>query len=347
MLIHKKRFWSIALLVQIALFYTLSKIGSAIYFFELLFEVQKEIHTKIFSLFPFSFGDTAYILLGIYILILMSGLSKPKKRKKSLLKFLITLNIFYFMYQIFWGMLYFQEPIINKLPEKQITTEELKQLSLKYLELCKKERERTKENTQGVFIIEDINALKLEIIELQKSLPKNIIDKKAIQSQSIKNSLYSPIMNYAGILGYYNPFSGEAQICSTQPDTYIPFTIAHEMAHQRGYAREQEAHFIAFLTGKEAKSASLRYSTYYFILKSLLKTLYDEHTDFVESVLESYSPAMKRDQAYELEFNAKYGGKAEDLFRKANDIFLKTNQQEGVITYSYFLELFIRYESEQ
>jgi Zn-dependent peptidase ImmA (M78 family) len=58
-------------------------------------------------------------------------------------------------------------------------------------------------------------------------------------------------MNKTGILGYYNPFTAESQYNPNIPATQLPFTLAHEMSHQLGYAREQEASFIAYLYSKK------------------------------------------------------------------------------------------------
>ncbi|WP_376785804.1 hypothetical protein [Kaistella carnis] len=41
----------------------------------------------------------------------------------------------------------------------------------------------------------------------------------------------------------------------------------------------------------------------------------------------------------------KHEGLLEVLFGYTNDLFLKSNQQEGSITYSYFIDLLLRYES--
>ena len=66
-------------------------------------------------------------------------------------------------------------------------------------------------------------------------------------AQSVKPSLFSYLGNYLGFQGYYNPFSGEAQVNTTIPRFLEPFVTAHEIAHQLGYAKENEANFVAFL----------------------------------------------------------------------------------------------------
>jgi hypothetical protein len=43
-------------------------------------------------------------------------------------------------------------------------------------------------------------------------------------------------------------------------DSDLPFTIAHVKAHQRGYAREDEANFIAFVVCIKSTEPYVRYS---------------------------------------------------------------------------------------
>ncbi|HOA80965.1 MAG TPA: DUF3810 family protein, partial [Defluviitaleaceae bacterium] len=119
-----------------------------------------------------------------------------------------------------------------------------------------------------------------------------------------------------------------------------------ESAHQLGYAREQEANFIAYLIGKNSENFDLKYSTEYFVLKSLLNSLSSENPEFVKGVLHHYSPAMKKDRIAENMFSKRHEGLLDIFFGFTNDLFLKSNQQEGSVTYSYFVDLLIRYEND-
>jgi len=312
--------------------------------FESFFEIQKKVHQFLFSWIPFSFGDIFYILLGISLLYFIIKCFNKKNRNNSFLKILILINILYFTYQIFWGMLYFQKPIIAKLPETEITLEKRKNLALKYLEKCKQTRLFVKENQQGVFIISNLENIQTEILNQQEKLPSLISDKKASDTNAFKPSLFKNVMSFTGILGYYNPFSAGAQYNSELPSSYLPFTLAHESSHQLGFAREQEANFIGYLIGINSSNAELRYSTEYFTLKSLLNSIVYEDEKFVKKVLANYSEGMKRDRAYEKQFIVKHQGWLNDFFGFTNNLFLKSNQQEGAITYSYFIDLLIRYE---
>ncbi|MCJ8154193.1 DUF3810 domain-containing protein [Chryseobacterium sp. SSA4.19] len=316
-------------------------------FFEHFFEIQKAVHQKIFSWIPFSSGDIFYILLGIILIYLIVKCFKKKTRNRSLLKLLVLFNCIYFIYQVCWGMLYFQTPIIKKLPaQNKPSIERAKTLALKYLEKCKATRKLVHEDHHGVFIITDLKSVQEEILFQQNRLPKNITHKEAPEINSFKPSLFRNIMSYTGILGYYNPFTAESQFNPQLPDTLIPFTSAHESSHQLGFAREQEANFIGYLIGTRSDNYDLRYSTEYFTLKSLLNFIADKDPEFVKGILNNYSPQMKKDRSYEKSFILKHQGWVDDFFGFTNNLFLQSNQQEGSITYSYFIDLLMNYEKD-
>ncbi|WP_319800609.1 DUF3810 domain-containing protein [Chryseobacterium viscerum] len=314
-------------------------------FFESFFELQKGAHQALFSWIPISMGDLIYIVLGAFLLYYFISLFRKQRRHNSLLRILIILNVFYFIYQIFWGMLYFQAPIIRKLSsQKEPNVEKAKKLAFSYLEKCKITRQSVREDSKGVFIITNLNSIQQEILHQQAKLPSYISDKHAPQILDIKPSLFKNVMSFTGILGYYNPFTAEAQYNSELPHTFIPFTTAHESSHQLGFAREQEANFVGYLIGIHSSNLELRYSTEFFTLKSLLRFIVEEDPEFVKNILHQYSPAMKRDRMHEKNFVLSHQGWLDDFFGYTNNLFLKSNQQEGSVTYSYFIDLLLNYE---
>ncbi len=343
----KKRFWAGILLAQFLLFFAFSKSETMISAFECFFEWQKRLHQILFSSISFSIGGVLYILLGVIVLYHIIRCFKRNSRNSSLLKLLAIINIFYFLYQVFWGMLYFQTPIIKKLSgHSEPVPDKAKRLALKYLEKCKETRKRVKEDRNGIFVVTDLRSVQSEILAQQMKLPEYISNKKAPLINSFKPSLFKSLMSYTGILGYYNPFTAEAQYNPELPSTFLPFTCAHESSHQLGFAREQEANFTGYLIGINSSNLELRYSTEYFTLKSLLNFLAEKDPDFVKSVIRNYSPAMRRDRLYEKAFILKHQGWLDDFFSFTNNLFLKGNQQEGSVTYSYFIDLLLKYEKE-
>lgn len=339
-----KRFWAGFLLAQILLFFMLSKIGFAVELFARFFELKKRFHQQLFARIPFSVGDVFYIVVFIFLGFILINTIRKVSRNKSLIWLFVAINSFYFIYQLFWGMMYFQHPIREKLPKGEVTAKQTKELALIYLDRCRKTRELVSEDGSGVFEIENFKEVETEILRRQKHLPKIIGSQKWTAINSFKPSLFRGIMSYTGIFGYYNPFSAEAQINAELPSIFLPFTLAHESSHQLGFAREQEANFVGYLIGKESGNSDLRYSTEYFVLKSLLNALAEKNPAFVKQVLSAYSPGMKRDRNAEKAFIKNHAGILDSLFGITNDLFLKSNQQDGSVTYSYFVNLLIQYE---
>lgn len=60
--------------------------------------------------------------------------------------------------------------------------------------------------------------------------------------------------------GFYFPFTGEANLNVDCPASFLPSTIVHEMAHQRGIASEQECNFIAIAVSLASGDPVYRYS---------------------------------------------------------------------------------------
>jgi Protein of unknown function (DUF3810) len=73
---------------------------------------------------------------------------------------------------------------------------------------------------------------------------------------------FSRLMSNLGFSGIYLPFTAEPAINELIPPAELPFTIANQKAHQRGYAREDEANFIAFVICINADDPYVRYSGY-------------------------------------------------------------------------------------
>ena len=77
-----------------------------------------------------------------------------------------------------------------------------------------------------------------------------------------KPVLASELMSCANIGGMFFPFTMESNINVDNPFFVVPWTMTHELAHQCGFMREDEANFIAYLACKQSDDALMRYSGY-------------------------------------------------------------------------------------
>ena len=146
-----------------------------------------------------------------------------------------------------------------------------------------------------------------------------------------------------GITGVYFPFTGEPNFNAEAPDFELPFSIAHEMAHQRGFARESEANFVAFLVCIHASDPFVRYSGYRQGFGVAFE-LYKLDAERARAILKGLNSGYREDSARSARFWLKAGGRAGDLSRRLNDLYLKANRvKSGTKNYGEVTALLIGY----
>lgn len=77
------------------------------------------------------------------------------------------------------------------------------------------------------------------------------------------------------MMGYYFPFSMEANYNDVMYIANIPATMCHELAHTKGFIYEDEASFIAYLACIQSDDVFFEYSGYLSVLSYLNNDLYE------------------------------------------------------------------------
>ena len=88
-----------------------------------------------------------------------------------------------------------------------------------------------------------------------------------------KPMLYSWLMSITGYSGMYFALTGEAMINTQPPGIFMPGTVAHEHAHQRGVFAEDEANFVAIIASIRSDDVVFQYAGYMMGLNYLLGAL--------------------------------------------------------------------------
>ena len=162
--------------------------------------------------------------------------------------------------------------------------------------------------------------------------------------RSIKPSIYSYLGNYLGFQGYYNPFSGEAQVNTTIPRFLEPYVTAHEMAHQLGYAKESEANFVGFLACRSYPSNAFRYSVYFDIYNYAIGEVFLRDTTLAKAFQEKRHPQLIKDIKEFRDFNKRYQNFIQDAVLWGYGYFLKANNQAaGTRSYNEVVAWLIAY----
>jgi hypothetical protein len=160
-----------------------------------------------------------------------------------------------------------------------------------------------------------------------------------------KPVILSKAMTYTHISGVYTFFTGEANVNVNYPDYVLPYTALHEMAHQRGIAREDEANFVAFLVGLESDDAYIKYSAYFGAYEYLLSALYRADKELFISSLEFITEPIYKEMLAYTEFFKKYDDNLiADVSEGINNAYLiSQGQSEGTRSYGLVTELLVAY----
>ncbi|MBR2293791.1 MAG: DUF3810 domain-containing protein [Clostridia bacterium] len=160
----------------------------------------------------------------------------------------------------------------------------------------------------------------------------------------VKPVMLSPAMSYTHITGVYSFFTGEANLNVHFPDYTLPYTAAHELSHQRGIAREDEANFMAFLVCIASDDAYLRYSGYLNLYEYVASALYSASPDLYWEARETLPPAVRLELAAYSDFFEQYrDSAASQVSETVNNTFLTLHGTEGTKSYGMVVDLAVAY----
>ena len=302
------------------------------------------------GVFPFSVGDLLYGILIIWVVKWFWNQRKSWKTewKDNSLTILSFLSGIYFLFHLLWGFNYYREPLFEKMKiQRDYSDAELLAFTQKLI---------LKTNTIHKQITKN-DSLKVTLPYTHDSVFKtNIIGYRnlaqkhpffAFNHLSSKPSIISLPLTYMGFGGYLNPFTNESQVNYLIPMVHFPMVSAHEMAHQLGYGSESECNFIGFLATVKNENPYFKYSGYSFALRYSLGNwqMRDEKT--FKALLKTINPGIIKNYQESDTFWKSYQTPIETAFHAFYDRFLKINQQEdGLKSYSKFLNLLINYKEE-
>jgi hypothetical protein len=147
-------------------------------------------------------------------------------------------------------------------------------------------------------------------------------------------------MSHLNFTGVYSCLTGEANINVDAPQMGIPSTTMHEMAHQRGIAREDEANYVAYIACMAHPDIDFKYSGSSMALQYCMNALYAEDPDRYFNLIEYYSNEYRRDIESRSAYWQQFQGETQKIANKINDTYLKLNgQTDGVKSYGRMVDL--------
>ncbi len=305
---------------------------------------------SVFGWIPFSLGDILYFIAGIWLLVkivkycklLIKKRFKKEKFFSRLWKPLLILIVIYVAFNIFWGLNYNRKGIAWQLhlPEVHYDTSNLLLIQESLLQ-------KVNETKQVLVSNNTVYPDQKELFRRAKDCYHHAKEKFPFlqyKSGSVKPSLYGWLGNYLGFTGYYNPFTGEAQVNTTVPKFLLPYIALHEMGHQLGYAKENEANFSGYLAAENSNDTLFLYSAYLDLFLYANREVYYLDSTLSKSALAKLNPKVKADLEEWKRFNEAHTSFIEPTITWLYGKYLQINQQpKGMRSYNEVVAMLISY----
>jgi hypothetical protein len=316
-----------------------------------IYPLISNIQRGIFGWIPFSIGDFFYAFLIMVIVFKTYQLFKIVFKKQFNRQYLINglkqlIFFFLFVYVFFyglWGLNYSRKGITYQL------NLEIKKYTLGEIDTLAGLLQQRLNYYAGIIDLAQRDSFNKKRVLFEKTTEAFLYlgkshDYLRYDIKSIKPSLYSYLGNYFGFQGYYNPFSGEGQVNTTIPPVMEPFVSCHEVAHQLGYAKENEANFAGFLACRAYPNNTYRYSMYFDMYNYTIHELGRRDSALAHAYNEKLHPQVKKDRAEVSDFFKKYKNPIEPVITWLYSGYLQANNQpEGKRTYNEVVAFLIAY----
>ena len=315
-----------------------------------LYPAYAQAVSSVTGSFPFSLAEVllclftaAFVILFFYFLFF-----RIRRFLPFLCVCLAAASFLYTQYICTWQLNYSRLPYaqIRSYPKAVTDREHLTALCQDLAFQINLIRDGHTENSDGVFLMSQTKPEILASIPETYAQSRDLFPELDGKYATPKGIFLSEPLSHLQITGIYIPHTVEANVNMREIPWAFPFTACHESAHQRGFAREDEANYIAYEVCINSDTDDYRYSGLFMGFLYAGNALYKADAQAYFSIYSSLCEGAKRDiRAYDA-FWSQYEGKPAEIEHKINDTYLKANQQsDGVLSYDRMIELLVaRYE---
>ena len=308
--------------------------------------------TTVFNVFPFSFVETLIIASPILFAAIVIIMIKKSMRALCfatrffcaiLCVLIVVFSFFVFGYESsYYGSTIEENTGVER---NDLSKEELRDAAAILLERA------TAELDSVSFLDGGASVMPYSFDELNEKL--NEAYAKFNEKYPAYQKMYSrikPVMlsepwTYTHISGLYSFFTGEANLNVNYPDFIVVTSAAHEMSHQRGIGKEDEADFAAFLVCIGSDDPYIRYCGYVEFYRNILDRLYGADRDMWLEVRSGEDKRIGREfSSFSIFFDKYRENVAATVNTAINNTYIQAhNQPEGVKSYGLVVDLVVNY----
>lgn len=314
--------------------------------------VVRGLPAIITGVLPFSIAETIILLVPAILITAVYFCGRAtKKSTVAGVRYVVSMGavlaLLYSMFVLSTAVAYNGTSLADKLglKEEPVSAEELR-ITAEYI------IEKMNRELDEIYFVPNRSSVMPYSYDEMNSLLMEAYDKAADKYDFIprlysrvKPIASSELLTYTHISGIYTYFTGEANINVNFPDYTIPYTAAHELAHQRGFLPEDEANFAAFLVCMESDDPYMRYSALLNMYQYLNSALYSADPQLFSRVYLSLDRRAQNEITEYNRFFEKYReNRAAEISSAVNDSYLKLQgETEGEKSYGLVVNLAVAY----
>jgi hypothetical protein len=306
----------------------------------------------IFGPMPFSAAEMLLYLLvaGTVVYIFMTLVQMIRRRLPPALalvrfsRMAFIAGVLVFIFNTLWGFNYYSLSLADEigLEVGKYSINALRLTTESFVEELNRIAGEMPRDADGVSDFGSFGKLAKMAVEGWEGLARSDPAFSGAHPSKPKPVLASKLMSYAGITGIYIPFTGEANVNADIPDSSLPFTMSHELAHAVGVAPENEANYAAFLACRINPNIEFRYSGYLNAFIYCYNALAKEDPDLAFALRSRLDRRIEADLRERWEYWKRYEGRMRETATRVNNAYLMAmSQKDGVKSYGMVVDLLI------
>ena len=245
-------------------------------------------------------------------------------------------------YSALWGTYYYADDFLTTsgFESREISVDELETVTRFFAARLNELGAEVQRDEQDFYTLDrrDILDRSREIYNNTEALHPRLAG-PAVRAKAIASSHW---LSYLDFTGFFFPFTGEACVNTDFPVSLFPSTVAHELAHQRGVAREQDANFVAVLSSLESGDLDYGYSACMLAYIHLGNALYSADYARWEPIYKSLSESVRLDMALNNAYWQQFETPVQTVSNTVHEGLLQSYDQElGLKSYGACVDLLV------
>ena len=225
---------------------------------------------------------------------------------------------------------------------RPVTTEDLDRVTTRFVSLLQETADQVERDAGGVFAVDrdGIFAASTRVYtNISREFPF-----LARTDRVPKKMVFSRLFSAMNFTGFYSPYTGESSLNVDSPACLLPANIAHELAHQRGIASEQECNFLAIAASLACGDPVYRYSGALMGYIHLGNALYRADRERWEKLRSELPKEVLADLRYHSAYWSQFEGLTATVSKSIYDTALRSyGQSDGIQSYGTVVDLLIAY----